>query len=512
MVVAPGAPIQLVRVARKGENWHFELNEEAAAILAGLQTRHVRVSTVCGPYRSGKSYLLNLLLGREPGTEKFCVGSTVRACTEGIWMWGAGEGRGGSSEDAVLFWDCEGFGNTESDRTRDAKLMALCFLLSSVFLLNTKGVLSEGLFNTLSLISNLAQHFQQVGQEVTKPALLWLLRDFCLDLHDTSGNPITSDEYLEQALRQQPLAGVDAARSQAAREVRETLLKFFPERHCATLVQPVIEEAALRKLADVPFSELRPEFQRQLGAMQTQLTRLARTYPKAINGIPVGGVALAAMLRTLIDALNSDQSMNFQNAWVSAQHSACHTLREEMREKVEAKVRNIVEGGSLSYAGHALPIVDETLAKVLKEERRTIREEWRSRAIVDGTLSNEYWKELREDIAHEEQVLHRHNKKLAEIQLHAAVEKWGAWLNDDRPKSESDQSRALIRLIEQGLPYEPTARAACEALERARQAYLRQDAKLSALEAQLEENEPKPKCGAFITALLRRPPASKTRA
>eukprot|EP00971_Amphidinium_carterae_P101214 2002603-Amphidinium_carterae.1 len=31
------------------------------------------------------------------------------------------------------------------DRTRDCKLMSLCMLLSSIFVLNTKGVLNEGL-------------------------------------------------------------------------------------------------------------------------------------------------------------------------------------------------------------------------------------------------------------------------------------------------------------------------------------------------------------------------------
>lgn len=41
---------------------------------------------VAGLYRTGKSYLLNrVLLNRESG---FGIGSTINACTKGIWMWG----------------------------------------------------------------------------------------------------------------------------------------------------------------------------------------------------------------------------------------------------------------------------------------------------------------------------------------------------------------------------------------------------------------------------------------
>jgi hypothetical protein len=38
-----------------------------------------------GRYRTGKSFLLNCLLGRP--TAGFTVGPTVEACTKGIWMW-----------------------------------------------------------------------------------------------------------------------------------------------------------------------------------------------------------------------------------------------------------------------------------------------------------------------------------------------------------------------------------------------------------------------------------------
>ena len=47
--------------------------------------RKVCVVAVAGLYRSGKSSMLNWLLGRGAG---FRVGPTVEACTRGIWIWG----------------------------------------------------------------------------------------------------------------------------------------------------------------------------------------------------------------------------------------------------------------------------------------------------------------------------------------------------------------------------------------------------------------------------------------
>jgi ribosome biogenesis GTPase A len=52
------------------------------------------VVCVCGIYRSGKSSLMNWLLGIDTWSSSgakssgFTVGPTVNRCTRGIWMWG----------------------------------------------------------------------------------------------------------------------------------------------------------------------------------------------------------------------------------------------------------------------------------------------------------------------------------------------------------------------------------------------------------------------------------------
>lgn len=61
----------------------FHLVEEAVDHLRTLKGP-VGIVAVCGRSKQGKSYLLNQLIGRK-GT--FGVGSGLKKCTEGIWMW-----------------------------------------------------------------------------------------------------------------------------------------------------------------------------------------------------------------------------------------------------------------------------------------------------------------------------------------------------------------------------------------------------------------------------------------
>jgi len=42
--------------------------------------------TVCGRYRTGKSFLVNRMLLDVVG-KGFMVGATVNSCTKGLWIW-----------------------------------------------------------------------------------------------------------------------------------------------------------------------------------------------------------------------------------------------------------------------------------------------------------------------------------------------------------------------------------------------------------------------------------------
>jgi GTPase Era involved in 16S rRNA processing len=71
----------------------------------------VAIVSVTGLYRTGKSFLLNLLMDNHNTERAFAVGSSVNACTKGIWICGTPI----VTEDGtnIVFVVTEGLGSSE---------------------------------------------------------------------------------------------------------------------------------------------------------------------------------------------------------------------------------------------------------------------------------------------------------------------------------------------------------------------------------------------------------------
>ena len=79
----PDKPVQLVR-PDPTEHRKLEIVSENVRHLHHINTA-VAVVAVVGKFHSGKSFLLNQLMGKQDG---FGIGPYVRPQTMGIWMWG----------------------------------------------------------------------------------------------------------------------------------------------------------------------------------------------------------------------------------------------------------------------------------------------------------------------------------------------------------------------------------------------------------------------------------------
>lgn len=212
---------------------------------------------VAGLYRTGKSYLLNQLLGEKVG---FDVGGTVNACTKGIWLWGQPK----TLEDGlnVVFLDTEGLGSTSSSQSHDCRIFSLALLLCSYFVYNSRGVIDGNAIDELSLVINLTKHIHVSSSDEGQgnsnlagsdfhsffPSFVWVVRDFSLKLID-NGRPITARQYLENALKPQPGFSDEVAQKN---HIRALLTNFFRERNCVTLVRPAADETVLRDLGSAP--------------------------------------------------------------------------------------------------------------------------------------------------------------------------------------------------------------------------------------------------------------------
>lgn len=124
-----GQPIKLVHI---DDQERFSVSDEAMLFLASQpRDKSVKLISVAGPYRSGKSFLLNRFLGTQKGFE---VGSTIESCTKGIWLWNQPIACDPNS--ITLLIDTEGLHSSERSKDTDLKIFALTVLLSSAFIFN----------------------------------------------------------------------------------------------------------------------------------------------------------------------------------------------------------------------------------------------------------------------------------------------------------------------------------------------------------------------------------------
>ena len=143
----------------------------------------VAIVAVIGPYRSGKSFLLNQLVGVSCKSG-FGVGHKRETNTKGIWVWGEAVKIQHNGEDiSVLFLDTEGMEGTGRTNVYDDRIFALASMLSSVLIYNLPETVKESDIRKLSFATELSEEFYRRlkgdGSEFVFPALLWLIqRDF----------------------------------------------------------------------------------------------------------------------------------------------------------------------------------------------------------------------------------------------------------------------------------------------------------------------------------------------
>ena len=255
------SPIKLIDFTKKT----FELNPEALDILRSISEEVIIVSIV-GKARTGKSYLMNLLLNSSSNNKNngFEVASTINSCTRGIWLWSSPIQKANSNA-KIIFIDSEGTNSVDiSTKTYDSKIFALVVLISSLFIYNTVGNIDEKSIGELALAAHLSTAIATNSKLDTEktimglaPKFVWCLRDFTVDKVDPITNEeISSDEYLEMCLRNK-ISGKNSVENNL---IRENIIKYFKSRECVTLPRPVDKEDDLKRLNEIPFDSLKPNF------------------------------------------------------------------------------------------------------------------------------------------------------------------------------------------------------------------------------------------------------------
>ncbi|XP_011932426.1 PREDICTED: guanylate-binding protein 7 isoform X1 [Cercocebus atys] len=292
---------------------HLVVNPEALEILSAI-TQPVAVVSIVGLYRTGKSYLMNKLAGKNKG---FPLGCTVKSETKGIWMWCVPHPS--KSNHTLVLLDTEGLGDVEkSDPKNDSWIFGLAVLLSSSFIYNSMNTINHQALEQLHYVTELTELIRAKScpkpddsSEFVSffPDFIWTVRDFTLELK-LDEHPITEDEYLENALKLIPGKNPQI---QNSNKPREWIRHFFPKRKCFVFDRPTNDKKLLLHVEEVPEDQLDSNFQVQSENFCSYILTHAKT--KTLRKeILVTGNRLGLLVETYLDAINSGAVPCLENA------------------------------------------------------------------------------------------------------------------------------------------------------------------------------------------------------
>ncbi len=308
----------------------YSVFPEAQEYLRSLEGP-VAVMSVVGLYRTGKSYLLNRLVGVDKNSDGFAVSPTVRAQTKGLWLMCPPLEMEGFK---LLVVDTEGLGSLSATADHDMRVFSLALLLSSTFLYNASGTINEGALNNLSLVAKVAEHIR-VSSEDTEteagalaerfPNFIWCCRDFALQLVGENDETITPNQYLNNALR--PHGDMTASKN----TVRNAINDLFPERKrdCVCMVRPVADEKELQRLDSLPDEALRPEFLTALSGLKTLIRKVSA--PMKQNDLVITGPLLAQLSQVYTDTINSGAVPVIKDTWTMLSETECRRAADDAR-------------------------------------------------------------------------------------------------------------------------------------------------------------------------------------
>lgn len=253
---------------------------------------------------------------------------------------------------SVLLLDTEGTDSLGKDTHSDAKLQSLVCILASLFVVNSKSILDAKSLADLSSLTHFSSLLDTQGKK--NPALLWLLRDFQLEL-SKNDRPLSEDEYLEEFLR-----GGDS--SPDLWELKTQLNSFFRERSLRTLSHPG-EELTGAMATDLSVAFL-SGFERMMLAVGAALER--------VDAVPC--TMLARLLQSSVDLVNGGQIVKLDSLWTNIVRSEDETVFKEVMaaaKKFEARMQS------------SLPLNTRDLLQRVDTARRTSVAEFEARFALD---------------------------------------------------------------------------------------------------------------------------------
>lgn len=258
----------------------------------------IAVVGVIGPYRSGKSFLLNQLLSLSCD-KGFGVGHMRDTKTKGIWIWGTPvEMDVDGTKVSVLYLDTEGFESVGKSNVYDDRIFALATVLSSVLIYNLPETVREADISRLSFAVDIAEEFYgrvKGGDIAFEPAkLLWLIqRDFL------QGKSV--QQMVNEALQRVPNDSGDKYIDEV-NQIRDSLAIMGNNSTAFSLPQPHLQRT---KLCEMDDKELDPLYVKRREELKQVVGSIIK--PKFVQGKTLNGKEFVSFLEQILEALNKGE-------------------------------------------------------------------------------------------------------------------------------------------------------------------------------------------------------------
>ncbi|XP_078592730.1 guanylate-binding protein 1-like [Branchiostoma floridae x Branchiostoma japonicum] len=323
---------------------------EALGLLEGIE-QPVSALAICGPCRSGKSYILSRLLGT---ADAFELGHRMDPQTFGIWM-GTSVLRG--KDFTIVLLDTEGIDAAGASADQDARILVMTILLSSLLIYNSLNVPYKGDLEKMQCFIKLAKGITVKKGEKTQmsafreffPDFLWLLRDVSLMITDQDGVDMDPSEYLKtRVLGRQ---GEDDFDESTSDKVGRAILTFFSSVECATLERPSEKKEVMNNIAQHT-GNLNPEFNKGVEDLIERLLLKSRAKRGYDKGSTVSGVALSIMAKQYVEAVNDPKAIPaLDNTWKNTiqlmRSRAIEEVVVEYSQQMQAQVAAATKNGQI---------------------------------------------------------------------------------------------------------------------------------------------------------------------
>ncbi|KAM5151685.1 guanylate-binding protein 7-like [Mantella aurantiaca] len=335
-------PICLIENREGSEGTKLVVNPEAIDILSKIH-QPVRVVSIVGMYRTGKSYLMNRLAGAQKG---FSLGSTIQSETKGIWMWCVPHPD--NKDHVLVLLDTEGLGDVDKgDDKNDSKIFALAVLLSSALVYNSMGTINQDALNKLKMVGDITEIIKlkkdntvdnELNFSVFFPIFIWAVRDFTVELK-IDGETVSADGYLEYALKLKiPERSPENKQYNA---LRNPLRKYFGKRKCFVFDMPTDSTKELKELEQLPDDRLDENFVTQSKQFCDYIFKNAEVKKVGIIS-EVTGYRLGELTKLYTEALNSSTVACLEEVVVSLAEKENKIAIQEATKFYEDKMKTVV--------------------------------------------------------------------------------------------------------------------------------------------------------------------------